>query len=74
MATRAKTDALRAKTKSVAAQKEADRAQGVEKSMRIEAEHQLYAAKMNVAPRAAVPSPRSGARSWLMSSMRRWSP
>ena len=52
VATRAKTDALQAKAKSVAAQKEAERAQGAEKSMRIEAEHQLYAAKMNVAQRA----------------------
>jgi eukaryotic-like serine/threonine-protein kinase len=52
VATRAKANALEAKTESVAAQKNAERAQGAEKSMRIEAEHQLYAAKMNLAQQA----------------------
>jgi WD40 repeat protein/serine/threonine protein kinase len=45
VATGAKTDADQAKTKAVAAQKEAQQA-------RLEAEHQLYAAKMNLAQQA----------------------
>ena len=52
VATRAKSNALEAKTESVAAQRNAERAQEAEKAMRIEAEHQLYAAKMNLAQQA----------------------
>ena len=52
VATRAKANALEAKTESVAAQKNAERSQEAEKTMRIEAEHQLYAAKMNLAQQA----------------------
>jgi WD40 repeat protein/serine/threonine protein kinase len=52
VATRAKSNALEAKTESVAAQKNAERSQVAEKTMRIEAEHQLYAAKMNLAQQA----------------------
>ena len=44
--------AARAKTKAVAAQKEAERAQEREKSTHLESEHQLYAAKMNLAQQA----------------------
>ena len=52
VATRAKAGALEAKTESVAAQKNAERAQEAEKAMRLEAELQLYAAKMNLAQQA----------------------
>jgi hypothetical protein len=52
VATRAKSNALEAKTESVAAQKNAERSQEAEKTMRTEAEHQLYAAKMNLAQQA----------------------
>ncbi len=48
VATHTKAEALEAKTESVAAQKNAERDQEAEKSMHIEAEHQLYAAKMNL--------------------------
>ena len=52
VATRAKTDAIEARTESVAAQKNAERSQDAEKSMRIESEYQLYVAKMNLAQQA----------------------
>jgi WD40 repeat protein len=52
VATRAKTEALQAKTKALAAQMDAERAQANEKTIRIEAEHQLYVANMNVAQQA----------------------
>ena len=52
VATRAKAGALEARTESVAAQKNAERAQEAEKTLRLEAELQLYAAKMNLAQQA----------------------
>jgi predicted NACHT family NTPase len=52
VATSAKTDAVQAKTKAVTAQEEAERSQKAETTIRLEAEHQLYAAKMNLAQQA----------------------
>jgi WD40 repeat protein len=44
--------ASRAKTKALAAQMDAERVQGNEKTIRLEAEHRLYVANMNVAQQA----------------------
>ena len=48
-ALQARTEALKAKTKALTAQMDAERAQGNEKTIRIEAEHRLYVANMNMA-------------------------